>query len=539
LTSETNPKEGGPEAVNAPAEPATPPPVPPPAQAAPTPPAAAPTPPAAPLIGLRTARTLAGSLTFLAAAAFSGLSLYRFNHFASNAFDLAVQDQTVWGYSRFEFIYNTVLGIPNLLGDHFHPILMVLAPFMWLWDSAGVLLVAQGILLALAGVPIYLWGERELGPLGGLSFQVAYLCFWGVLAGVVYDFHHVVFAVPAMSLALYATLARRNLLLIPAVVVAMLTREDVTLTLIALGLYTLVVQRRWIVGAMLVAANATWFAVLLGVVIPALGGGVSYRHWTYDALGTGPLSAASFVVHHPLESLKLLFVPAEKTRVWVGSFLGFAMLPIASPILIVAIPTFLERFWSSSPNFWSFHFQYSMLPAPILAFAAMDTCARIKRLWGGRLAAAGSTLLPLAALGASVVLTFALVRPFAEVTTYLPQSRVAEIQSCLDTIPSDASVAASNTLVPHLSHRPVIYLITLRSDADYIVVDPATYNGFFTGEEEQLRNTVRGALAAGYGVVCAKGTTLVLARVDSTQQLTPELETWLAGKCSGRACAGL
>jgi uncharacterized membrane protein len=92
------------------------------------------------------ARAAAAALTVVAAAGYSAVSLYRHDHFASNAFDLAVQDQTVWGYSRFEFIYNTVLGIPNLLGDHFHPILMVLAPFMWIWDSAGVLLVAQAIL---------------------------------------------------------------------------------------------------------------------------------------------------------------------------------------------------------------------------------------------------------------------------------------------------------------------------------------------------------------------------------------------------------
>src|SRR6266851_5002439 len=76
------------------------------------------------------------ALTVVASAAYAEISLYRHNHFASNAFDLAIQDQTVWGYSRFEFICNTVLGIPNLLGDHFHPILMVLAPFMWVWDSA-------------------------------------------------------------------------------------------------------------------------------------------------------------------------------------------------------------------------------------------------------------------------------------------------------------------------------------------------------------------------------------------------------------------
>ena len=484
-----------------------------------------------------TPRLLALLLTVIAAAAYSAISLYRHDHFASNAFDLAIQDQTVWGYSRFEFIYNTVEGIPNLLADHFHPILMVLAPFMWIWNSAGVLLVAQAVLLALAGVPIYLWGERVLGPQGGLAFQAAYLCFWGVLAGVVYDFHHVAFAVPAISLALYATLARNNWLLVPALLVAMLTREDVALTLIALGVYMLIVQRRWIVGVAVVAVNGVWFALLLGVIIPAIGGGVSYRHWTYDALGSGPLSALANVVRHPVAALQLLFEPPTKARVWIGSFAAFALLPLASPLLIVALPSFLERFWSSSPNFWSFHFQYSMLPAPILAFAAIDTSARLKRAFAGRLAIAGARVLPTVALVASIAVTAA-VNPLAELTTYLPGWRVAEIQSCLDTIPASASVTASNALVPHLSHRAQIYEIDLNSDADYIAVDPSTYSDFYPGEEDKLRNQVRGALAAGYGVVCAKGTTLVLARVDSTLQLTPELQSWLAGKCSGRECAG-
>src|SRR6266581_421842 len=258
VTSVTNPKEGGPEPAAAPlARPV--------------------------LLGLRLGRTLAGSLTLLALAAYASISVYRHEHYASNAFDLAVQDQTVWGYSRGEFIYNTVLGIPNLLGDHFHPILMTLAPFMLIWNSAEVLLVAQAVLLAVAGIPIYLWGERELGTLAGIAY-------------------HAAFAVPALSTALYATMTRRNWLLVPAVVWAMLTREDIALTLIALGLYILVVQRRWILGAFLMLLNAVWLGVLLGFVIPALGGGVAYRHWTYDALGTGPLSAATHVIRHPIDS---------------------------------------------------------------------------------------------------------------------------------------------------------------------------------------------------------------------------------------------
>ena len=484
----------------------------------------------------RTARLAALLLTVVAAAAYAAISLYRHDHYASNAFDLAIQDQTIWGYSRGEIIYNTVEGIPNLLADHFHPILVVLAPFMWIWNSVAVLLVAQAVLLAVAGIPVYLWAERELGPVAGLAFQAAYLVFWGVLAGVVYDFHHAVFAVPAISTALYATMTRRNWLLIPAVIWAMLTREDVSLTLIALGFYILVTQRRWITGAALMVVNAVWLGALLGVIMPALGGGVAYRHWTYDGLGTGPVSAASYIARHPIDAVRLLFTPPTKTLVWIGSFAAFALLPLLSPVLLVALPSFLERFWSSSQNFWSFHFQYSMVPAPILAFAAIDTCVRLRRWLPGRFATAMALALPLATFAAGAIVTAA-VNPIAEITSYLPNSRVAEINQCLATIPADASVSASNTLVPHLSHRAQIYVISLQPTADYVAIDPSTYNDFYAGEEDQLRNLVRGDLAAGYGIVCAKGTTLVLARVESTTQLTPQLEAWLAGKCSGRACA--
>ena len=128
-----------------------------------------------------------------------------------------------------------------------------------------------------------------------------------------------------------------------------------------------------------------------------------------------------------------------------------------------------------------------MLPAPILAFAAIDTCARLRRWLHGRATTITTYALPAAAAATSLVLTLVFIRPQAEVTTYLPDSRVAQIQACLAAIPADASVAASNTLVPHLSHRDVIYVISLRSDADYIAVDPSTYPNFFHGEEDQRR----------------------------------------------------
>ncbi|MGA7912244.1 MAG: DUF2079 domain-containing protein, partial [Candidatus Dormiibacterota bacterium] len=183
-----------------------------------------------------------------------------------------------------------------------------------------------------------------------------------------------------------------------------------------------------------------------------------------------------------------------------------------------------------------FQYQYSMLPAPILAFAAIDTTVRIKSWLRGRPASLAPIVLAVGALVAGTVFTFGPIRPFDELSTYLSDSRAAQIESCLSTIPGSESVDASNSLVPHLSHRYDIYVITQRHDADYIAIDPSTYTGFFDGEENQLRDIARTSLADGYGVACARGLTLVLAKGAPGQTLTPELDRWLAGDCSGRAC---
>jgi hypothetical protein len=104
-----------------------------------------------------------------AALFFSAISVYRHDRFASGGYDLGIFDQTIWGYSRFQIMPNTVKGIPNLLGDHFHPALMALAPLYWLWDDVRVLLLAQAFLLAASSLPIF-WSARiRLGTRAALT----------------------------------------------------------------------------------------------------------------------------------------------------------------------------------------------------------------------------------------------------------------------------------------------------------------------------------------------------------------------------------
>jgi uncharacterized membrane protein len=476
------------------------------------------TPPEAALARSREQRWLAVQapallLGLAAAILYAGIGIYRHGRFGSAAYDLGIQDQTVWGYSHLQMIPNTVLGIRNPLGDHFNPILMSLAPLYWIWSDPRMLLVAQAAILAVAGIPIFLWSRERLGLAVALAIQGSYLAFWGLLAGVVFDFHHIVFAVAAVSFAIYGLLERRDRLLWAAIAVGLLTREDIALTLAALGVYAAVVQRRRRLGLAIVAICAGWFVALLRVVIPAIGGG-PYLHWTYDALGSGPASAAVHVIRHPLQSAELFFSPAEKLKTLGALLSAWLFLPVLSPLFLLALPGLAERFWSSNEQLWTTHYHYSLVAAPILAFAAADTLARAARWWTGRrrraLLVAAAAALP----AANLLLSGFLVRPLAELGTYVSSGRAAEIQSCLDTIPAGASVAASPYLVPHLTHRAHIYPFISDQPApprtDYVAIDLSTPPHLPAGDAAFLRAAIRAAMASGHAVTCSKGETIVL-----------------------------
>jgi uncharacterized membrane protein len=452
-------------------------------------------------------------LALVAAVALALASTFRHDHFGSNAYDLGIFDQTIWGYSRFELLPNTVLRLPNALGDHFHPILMALAPLYWLWDDARVLLVAQAALLAAASVPLFLWARRALGVAPALGFQAAYLGFWAVLAGNIFDFHELALAAPIVSLALYALLTERIRLLLAMTALGLLTREDLALTFAGIGVYVLVVQRRYWLGGSLVAISIGWFVTMFKWVIPALAGR-SYAHWSYSGLGSGPGSAVVHLVADPLDSVKVFFTPREKQIALVNLFAPWLGLPLLSPLLIVMLPTLGARFFSDKPSHWAPQgFHYSLVLAPMLAFAAVDTAARVRRLVHGR-----ERELITGALAAGVVLaglyfSFGRLRPLDELRRYTSDAQIAAIRSCLDTIPAEASVAATSALVPHLSHRRDIYVLDRRPlpATDYYALDASTWIFPLTGRDvERLAAQLR---RRGHEVACRRGSTIVLARV--------------------------
>ncbi len=146
-----------------------------------------------------------GALTAAAAFVYCLDSLILFRRFLATTFDLVIFDQGIRGYAHFDAPVSIARGVSDgqnahflLLADHWSPILALLAPLYWIHDSPTTLLVAQGVLFALAIPPLWVYTRRRLGETPAYLVSVAYALSLPVMAAVVFDFHEAAF-VPVLT----------------------------------------------------------------------------------------------------------------------------------------------------------------------------------------------------------------------------------------------------------------------------------------------------------------------------------------------------
>jgi uncharacterized membrane protein len=128
----------------------------------------------------------------------------------------------------------------NLLGDHFHPIVALLAPFFLLASTPVTLVVGQALLVAVSVIPVSRAAAAKLGRTPARIIAAAYALSWGLQQMIGFDFHELAFAVPLLACSLSALVRGRTraaaLWAIPLVFV----KEDQGFTVAAIGLIMLV-----------------------------------------------------------------------------------------------------------------------------------------------------------------------------------------------------------------------------------------------------------------------------------------------------------
>jgi len=379
------------------------------------------------------------------AVAYTWFALLRHWSYRSGGFDLGIFDQAVADYAHGRLPVSTIRD-PQLilLGDHFHPILIVLAPVYRLFPTAETLLVAQALLFAVSVFPVARFACTTLGTKTGLIIGACYGLSWGLLNAIAFDFHEVAFAVPLLAFALTELLHGRPGRAVAIAVPLVLVKEDLGLTLAVLGVLIALRPGNRRLGLFTAAGGTAASVLSVFVVIPAFSAYGNYRY-----LGKGGLRP-------PEAALAGDFLSPGKLHLVLLLLLPTLFLALRSPLTLLLVPTLAWRLGSTYILYWIPTFHYDAVLMPILFCALVHGLTLLRPHWPGR---RRRLVLPtITAALAATCLTLFLQSSAADGPGHRSEFTAAA-DRLIARIPDGATVSTTDTIAPHLSSRTDVYLL--------------------------------------------------------------------------------
>ena len=445
----------------------------------------------------------------------SAWTVGRVNSFSAPTYDFGIFAQ------MFHSMRTTGLPITTVERDgalshfavHVSPIYYLLLPIYALFPKPATLQVLQAAVLASAVIPLYLIAKRHgLSPWMRAALCALLLLYPAYSGGTSYDIHENAFLTP-LILWLFYGLDRKNIPLTALfALLTMMVKEDapVYVAVIALWLLLKGILRkgsRWELitgGALLVSALAYFFAVTS--YLANNGDGVMtyrYSNFMYD----GSSSLVTVIKAVLLSPMKAVFECVDEEKL---KFIGLTLLPLAGiPLLtrryerlILLIPYILVNLMSDYKYQHDIFFQYTYGSTACLIYLVTVNLADFKDQ-KRRIAALVLALCVSASCFYTQILPVATKYP-KYCKTYA--AHYDSLRSVLDTVPEDASVAATTFYTTYLSQRDTLYDVRYASkehifSCDYVVLsvtDKNSYKAFAVDGEQGFENLVAELLAKGY-----------------------------------------
>lgn len=428
------------------------------------------------------------------------ISINNYNRFWYSAFDLGIFDQGIWLLSMGENAFVTVRGF-HIFGDHIQFIITFLTPLFWIWDDARILLMVQSFALAVGAIPIYLISKDKLkNKIAPLIIVFAYLLYPALQYLNLENFHPDSFAVPILLFCFYFLTKRNYSLYAFFVFLALITKEDIAITIFALGIYATIFHSRKIgIATILVSILSLFLTFQLLYYFNSIG----YFHTKY-----GAFKEIEAIAKNPKIFTDVLITQVnEKYLYEILSPLAF--LSILSPTtLAIGIPAILMNILTGWPYAHSIQYHYTKAIIPFVFISLIYGLSNLERLFYGRkfgsrigfylilvilLIASISANIEIGPQSTSIKNYNNIIEIMKDYDKYSPREKV--ILEAINTIPDDASVSATYLIVPHMTHRKIIYMFpnpfkesywgamlgnftpsTPTRDVDYIILDMQTVN---------------------------------------------------------------
>jgi uncharacterized membrane protein len=415
-------------------------------------------------------------------AAYLPISLFRYLRLDPTSWDLGIFTEYVKQYAHLHAPIVDIRGAGfNLLGDHFHPIVALLAPFFRVFPTPVTLLVAQALLAAVSVVPVSRAAADKLGTGAGRAIGGAYGFSWGLQQMVNYDFHEIAFAVPLLACSLSALVRGRMRAAVWWALPLVFVKEDQGFTLAAIGLLMMIIYKRPRAGMFLAFWGLAWSFLAIIVIIPHFSPTHHYLYWadggTVSPVGghfsvTGVVSQLATGWPTKVPTLALILLPT-------------AFLALRSPLVLAALPSLALRFVGTNSSYWGTAWHYNATVMPIVFIAAIDGMARIRAASAGRASGGPNRAVALLArngaalmlgIGAALAFQFPLSQLWTP-QTYSIDQHVAAARAAMARVPDGATVATDLDLLAPLAARTDTFWLgnfATNPPTQYIVFDTAS-----------------------------------------------------------------
>jgi uncharacterized membrane protein len=447
---------------------------------------------------------LTWAIAVIAFGAYAAIGLFRLIELNPSSWDLSIYTEYVKQYAS---LHAPIVDVRapgfNLLGDHFQPIVAVLAPFFRVFPSSATLVVGQALLAAASIFPVSQLAREKLGTGPARAIAVAYAFSWGLQQLAQFDFHEIAFAVPLLAFSLSALARGNTRAAVGWALPLVFVKEDQGFTVAAIGIYLIVAglraplpdpkdpadpdgRGRMKAGQFLLIWGFAWSFVAIGVIIPHFSPGHLYQYWTDGGvLGPGGHPSVFGLVR------QLFHAWPDKLQTLVMLLLPTAFIALRSPLLLIAAPSLLLRFIATNSAFWGTYWHYNATVMPVIFVAAIDALARIDAAmaadqpntagWGsGRRGPWRAALAGARRYGAAMMVAIAVPLAFQfplnqlwHAQTYRISPHVAAANAAMARVPDGASVLTTLDLLAPLAARTDTYWIGNGGNprTQYIVFD--------------------------------------------------------------------
>lgn len=390
-------------------------------------------------------------------------------------------------------------------GVHFSPIFYLFLPGYYIFRSPIYLFYVQSASVAAGVFAVYLiCGKLGFSGKLTLALELMYAFYPCLFNGTFYDFHENKFLTTIILFLFYFILCKKTVWEFVFAFMLLMVKEDAAIYLIAIALFMMINRKEVLRGGIMLGMAVVYFLIAQkivaavgneGVMISRLSDYFVNGEKTFFSVFKSVFFDMGFLIKQMFTVEKLPFILWMLAPV---AFAPFATKKISSLILLFPIiPINLMQSWKYQ---YDVDYQYTYGVAALILMSAIFVIAKLK--------SDPKRIVVLTSLCLCAVMTASLVYPkMVNVSGYLKNSASTcqQVDELIESVPTDATVTATHSLVPHL--YKVEWLYTMPDyykqnrdkpvDTDYFVID-TRYSDVANEMKEIMGNNYNLVKSAGF-----------------------------------------